>query len=359
MNHVFKDELSPHQDTVQKHVSAIKTAIGSEDYDAFLKLDVKQFFPSLDHEILLAKLKEKISDPQVISLLKKVLNRSKEGIAQGLSIASVLAAIYVNEIDNDFKYRSNIRYFRFVDDILILCKSSDAKQIESDIQKQMLDLKLELHALDVGGKSEIGQLKQDELQYLGFVFHGDKVSVRKASVERLRNRLIQLVSGFKHEYPSYKKADLDELFRQLNLKITGCLYKDRTYGWLFFFHQVNDLTLLHQLDWFVIKILKQNGIPYKNSKVKSFVKSYFEIYALKPERLDPNTYIPSFFSKHGDLVSVFDDIEEKAFYESKKAVNIATVEKVLDLDTKNSLSAQDMSDIETMIIELENDVVVY
>lgn len=359
LNDVFKGELSPHQDSVQNNVSAIKTAIDSEVYDAFLKLDVKQFFPSLNHEILLAKLKEKISDPQVISLLKKVLNRSKEGIAQGLSIASVLAAIYLNEIDNDFKNRLNIRYFRFVDDILILCKASDAKQIESDIQKKMLDLKLELHALNVGGKSEIGELKRDSLEYLGFVFHGEKVSVRKASVERLRNRLIQLANRFKNEYPSYKKEDLNEFYRQLNLKITGCLYKDRTYGWLFFFHQINDLTLLHHLDWFVIKILKQTEIPYKKSKVKSFVKSYFEISSLKPERLDANSYVPSFFSKHDGLVPEFYDVEEEPFQESKKEVDLSRLEQVLDLDNFNDQSTQDMSDLEAMIMELEDDVVVY
>ncbi|MBD3844030.1 MAG: hypothetical protein IE909_19565, partial [Campylobacterales bacterium] len=128
-------------------------------------------------------------------------------------------------------------------------------------------------------------------------------------VKKLRNRLIQLASRFKHEYPSYKKADLDEFYRQFNLKITGCLYKDQTYGWLFFFHQINDLTLLHHLDWFVQKILTQSGIPFKKSKVKSFVKSYFEISSLKPDRLDEGSYIPSFYSKHSNVKMVFDDLE--------------------------------------------------
>lgn len=359
LNHCFREELTLHQATVQNNVSAIRSAIDSEYYDGFLKLDVKQFFPSLDHDILLAKLKEKISDPMVISLLKKSLNRSQQGIAQGLSIASVLAAIYLNEVDREFKSRTSIRYFRFVDDILILCKASEAKQIESDMQQRMQALKLDLHPMKIGGKSEIGQLKKDELEYLGFVFKGESLSVRKTSVDRLRNRLIQLVNRFKHEYPSYKKADLDEFYRKLNLKITGCLYRDKQYGWLFFFHQINDLTLLHHLDWFVQKILNQTGIPYKKSKVKSFVKSYFEISSLKPERLNETSYIPSFYSKDERLESIFDDLEVEASEENIEEVDNSNVEEVMALLKRNANSGKTISDIEAMIIELEGDVVVY
>lgn len=166
----FRDQLLPYQKTVQKNVSDIKLAIASQDYDVFLKLDVKNFFPTLDHQILMEKLRLQIKDKAALSLIQKVLNRSKEGIAPGLSVASQLASIYLNALDQEYSQKPNLKYFRFVDDILILCKKVDAKNIQASIQKSMQDLKLDLHAQDVSDKSETGALNKDSLKYLGFVF---------------------------------------------------------------------------------------------------------------------------------------------------------------------------------------------
>lgn len=59
------------------------------------------------------------------------------------------------------------------------------------------------------------------------------------------------------------------------------------------------------------------------------------------------------------LLESADDIEKEPLLELNKEVDISRFEKALDLDNFNGQSAQDVSDIEAMIIELENDVVVY
>ena len=86
LNEQFKDDLASFNKPVQHTVSEVKKIIASQRFDGFLKLDVKNFFPSLDHEILIEKLRTRIDDKQALSLLKKVLNRSESGIEQGLSI---------------------------------------------------------------------------------------------------------------------------------------------------------------------------------------------------------------------------------------------------------------------------------
>jgi retron-type reverse transcriptase/ribosomal protein S20 len=337
LNELFRKDLRPYQKTVQENISDIKTALKSEQYDAFLKLDVKNFFPSLNHEILLAKLARRVEDKTVLSLLRKILNRSESGVAQGLSISSQLAAIYLNELDMELTQRKDIKYFRFVDDILVICSQSNAKAIEAHIQTKMSGLKLNLHALSVGGKSEIGHLGKDELQYLGFVFKPNTISVREASIEKLRKRIEEVfITCLNDETLSYKEQ-IREIHHKLNLKITGCIYDGQTYGWMFFFNQINDLTLLHHLDWYVKKTFKRFGTEYDSKQVKSFVKAYFKMKSLKVENLDETSYIPSFESVEKSVSKL----------KSKK-----TVHKAEKIKTQ-------ISDLQAQLIELENDVLIY
>lgn len=305
----FSEDLKAYQKSVAENTIEIIRILEEEKFDTFIKLDVKNFFPSLDHEILLNKIKNKIQDKTALSLLKKALNRSNQGIAQGLSIASQLAAIYLNDLDKQLNNYTNFKYFRFVDDILILCNKSDAKAIYLEIKQQMTELKLDLHATEIGGKSEYGSLEKDTLEYLGFSFKGNKISVRESTIEKLRKKIRKEISEiFKNK--GNKSLELED-YKALNLKITGCLYNNKAYGWLFFFKNLNDMELLYHLDWFVKKSFDDFGLSYDSKNIKSFVKSYFKINSLKPFKLDSNSYIPSFSNKKYSLerVSLDESIE--------------------------------------------------
>lgn len=303
LNDVFYEDFKKYSLTVDKNISEIISIIESNKYNAFIKIDVKNFFPSLDHEVLLSKIKENIQDKAIISLLKKVLNRSKldmdscSGIAQGLSISGQLAEVYLNDLDRKFKNQSKFKYFRYVDDILILCCKSDTDSINSEIKQDFENLKLILHAKKIGGKSEIGILGQDKLEYLGFVFHGSKISVREKSIEKLRQKIRSEILELKNTNCLSNELTEKNYFK-LNLKITGFLSaKNKPYGWLFFFRRINDLTLLNHLDWFVKKTFKDCQLEYDNKKIKSFVKSYFKIKSLNPSKLNKKTYIPRFLKE--------------------------------------------------------------
>jgi RNA-directed DNA polymerase len=340
----FQEDLKPYQLTVKANVSEIIKTLKSEQFDAFIKLDVKNFFPSLDHEILLKKLQTRIKDKTALSLLKKVLNRSEQGIAQGLSISNQLAAIYLNDVDKSLKHRTDFKYFRFVDDILILCKHSDVTVIHSEIQQKMNDLKLDLHATKARGKSEHGYLGTNTLEYLGFSFLGSKISVRESSVENLRKRIRQVFTDTYKDSKNLSKDINSKLYHKLNLKITGCLYNNKPYGWLFFFQDINDLTLLHHLDWFVKKTFEDFEINYDSNEVKSFVKTYFTMKSLKPHKIDADSYIPSFDSNSTKKITLADILNDQPSTQTKKT-NISEYFNVKEL--------------EELIFDLESDVEIY
>ena len=119
-----------------------------------LKLDIRKFFASVDHKILLRLLGKKINDRSIIWLLKQVLysfhseNGESKGIPLGNLTSQVFANIYLNELDQFIKHNLKIRYYiRYADDFIILLpRLKDScrfiKPIELFLEN---NLKLKLH----------------------------------------------------------------------------------------------------------------------------------------------------------------------------------------------------------------------
>lgn len=123
-----------------------------------LKCDVKKFFATVDHQILLDILKTKIKDPDFISLLEKVIDsfvseytldpQIPKGMPIGNLTSQLFANIYLDPLDQFLKHKLKVpHYIRYADDFVIL--SDDKYYLESLIPKikQFLesDLKLSLH----------------------------------------------------------------------------------------------------------------------------------------------------------------------------------------------------------------------
>ncbi|WP_171251105.1 RNA-directed DNA polymerase, partial [Acinetobacter baumannii] len=109
------------------------------------------FYPSIDRKILLKKIRSKIRNKYFSNLLLDALNPSKKefisGVPQGLSISNILAHIYLIPLDKKLTSQFNIKYFRFVDDILILLDMRDKNYIIEILEKEFSKLKLEIHPI--------------------------------------------------------------------------------------------------------------------------------------------------------------------------------------------------------------------
>jgi retron-type reverse transcriptase len=317
----FKDRVF--DDSVGKSIYKVKQDIQSQKYDSFIKLDIKDFYPNIDHKILLEKVKQYIDDEEALYLLENAItqitiskgrradkknNTQIKGIPQGLSISNILASVYLNDLDVKYLMRKDLSYFRYVDDILILCNASDIETIKASICEDVQELMLEVHEFKSGSdKSISGVIHQDKFYFLGFEFHNNTVSVREKSVDKLRDRIIGVF------YANKQNKDYD-LYRELNLKITGCIYDGKEYGWLKFFRQIDDQTLLYSLDSFVKSQFARFNRTYEEKKIKKFTKTYFLLKNYDIDTLDKNSYIPKFDSsinrKTKDIIlDTTDDIE--------------------------------------------------
>ena len=63
---------------------------------------------------------------------------------------------------------------------------------------------------------------------------------------------------------------------RLNLRITGCILDSQKYGWLFYYSQLTDLSILFHLDWFVGHLFSRYGFD-RPKDIKRFIRSYHEI----------------------------------------------------------------------------------
>lgn len=307
-------------------INNICNAIDSNKYDIFLKFDIGSFYSNINHEILIQKLESKINNIEFINIIKTALEtdaleipiknkcsstKRKLGVPEGLNISNSLANIYLLELDEMMNEISNIKYFRYNDDILVLCNKKNKLLVKSKIHKEIKKLGLQFN-----DKSTDGVINKKEFCYLGYKFTDCNVTVRDSSIYKFENAFEKILSKSK-----YMEKQNDELLKwRLNLKITGCIFNGKKYGWLFFFSQINDLELVSRLDNFINKLLLRYNHKFK---CKRFKRTFYEIkYALHS-----NNYIPNF-----DDYSVWDkrDVLEKIYKINLKDTRDETINKEFD-----------------------------
>lgn len=186
-----------------------------------LKCDVKKFFASIDHEILLSLLKKRIKDNNVFWLLDQVIEsfcicspnsyshlssgsmEGGKGIPLGNLTSQIFANIYLNELDQFVKQKLRIKhYLRYADDFIIL--SSDRKEVckhtgilEKFLQK---NLSLELHP-----KKIILRKLEWGIDFLGYIVLPHYVLPRTKTRKRIFKKFKEKIesASFNQSLQSY------------------------------------------------------------------------------------------------------------------------------------------------------------
>jgi hypothetical protein len=181
-----------------------------------------------------------------------------------------LASIYLSEFDE--LCAKQYTYFRYVDDILIICGSNDAESILTEVTGQLKSsLSIKCHGLSPSeGKTLISPVG-DGVDYLGYHLTVAEVSVRRSSYIRMFENLMRIFTAHR-----YAPSNRDRFLFRLNLKIAGCIFQGKRYGWISFFSQTDNLRQLKRLDNFVRIQLSRNRIVVEPGEIKTFVRTHFE-----------------------------------------------------------------------------------
>jgi len=96
-----------------------------------LKCDIKKFFASINHKILIKILEKHIADKDTLWILSRIIasfhsGKGGTGLPLGNLTSQLLINIYMNEFDQWMKHTIKAKYYiRYADDFVILCHDKD------------------------------------------------------------------------------------------------------------------------------------------------------------------------------------------------------------------------------------------
>jgi len=116
-------------------------------------MDLSKCFDTLNHELIIKQLREKVTDGSVLNLIRQFLESgvmvsgeyeaTEVGSPQGGVISPLLANIYLDKFDQFMKSRGH-RIVRYADDILILCGSKKAAENARKVATEYLESEMKL-----------------------------------------------------------------------------------------------------------------------------------------------------------------------------------------------------------------------
>jgi retron-type reverse transcriptase len=141
-----------------------------------LKLDVKKFYPNVDHDILKQLLRRKIKDNDLLWLLDGIID-SADGLPIGNYLSQYFANFYLTYFDHWMKEDRHVTYyFRYADDLVIL---SDNKPY---LHQLLYDIRVYLGEklkLTVKHNYQIFPVNSRGIDFVGYVFYHTHIRLRK------------------------------------------------------------------------------------------------------------------------------------------------------------------------------------
>jgi RNA-directed DNA polymerase len=158
-----------------------------------LKLDVKKFYPSIDHNILKFLLRKKFKDKDLLNLLYEIIN-SADGLPIGNYLSQFFGNFYLTYLDHWIKEELKVKYyFRYCDDMVIL--SSNKKELDY-IRKRIQEYLKTILNLELKSNYQIFPIKSRGIDFLGYKSYHTHVLLRKSIKLRWINML--------NKYPNKK-----------------------------------------------------------------------------------------------------------------------------------------------------------
>jgi len=168
-------------------------------YTHVVDADLKSYFDTIPHDRLMDRLKEKIADGPVLSLIDGFLKANivedasqwtpEAGAPQGAVLSPLLSNIYLNPLDHRMA-REGLQMVRYADDFVILCRTpADAQRALTLVQTWVAENGLTLHPT----KTRIVDVVRDGFDFLGYHFRGTRQGirhwVREKSLRKLKDAL--------------------------------------------------------------------------------------------------------------------------------------------------------------------------
>ncbi len=158
-------------------------------------MDLSKCFDTLDHEIMMETVAEKISDGRVLDLIRKFLksgvihnnnfSKTEVGSPQGGVCSPLLSNIYLNKFDQKMKSKG-IRIVRYADDILIFAKDKKSAGNYKTYATKILEEELKLTVNKE--KTKLTSVYEG-VEFLGFTIYEKWLRVSPKRIKRFKDKI--------------------------------------------------------------------------------------------------------------------------------------------------------------------------
>lgn len=267
-----------------------------------LDADLSKYFDTIPHDKLLIGLKERISDPRILALIKQWLKvpiyedgsykggkKNKVGTPQGGVISPLLANIYLNLLDRIINHplsmfsRNGIKIVRYADDFVLM-----GKQIGTQIEEQLKSLLKRMGLSLNEEKTRTVEAKQESFNFLGFTIRYDKdlwdskkrywnIIPSRKSEQKIRDKIKAYLGAHGHYNGKQVSEDLNKILR----------------GWLNYF-DIKGVSYPAVSKRRLRQYLYESLNRYYNRKSQRRCRLYgqnaFEVLVAKYRLIDPTKY---------------------------------------------------------------------
>lgn len=148
-----------------------------------LKIDIRKFYPSIDHNVLKQVVRKKIKCADTLDLLDKIID-SAEGVPIGNYLSQYFANLVLTYFDHWIKEVKRVKYYsRYADDMVFF--STNKEELHTLLCEIKEYLRCELK-LELKGNEQVFPLARDHrdkhgrgLDFVGFVFYHKETRMRK------------------------------------------------------------------------------------------------------------------------------------------------------------------------------------
>jgi len=212
-----------------------------------IDIDLKNFFGTIDHELLKDILEQKIKDTRFMRYISRMfkagvlsegeLSISEEGVPQGSICSPILANIFAHHaidlwIEEMVKpnCRGKVGLFRYADDAVICCQyKEDAERIKKALGKRLAKFKLQLNEektklVSFDKEAAKQGVAQETFDFLGFTFYlgksktGRIIPKLKTRAKTMRSKLNKVTTWFKQ---IRNTKTLKEIWKTFKAKLRG------------------------------------------------------------------------------------------------------------------------------------------
>jgi RNA-directed DNA polymerase len=241
-SHGFRPERSCHT-----AIQSMLDHLYKNEIQTVIDIDLKNFFGTIDHQLLEDILKEKIKDPKFMRYISRMfksgvladgeLTINEEGVPQGSICSPVMSNIFAHvAIDTWIEEmvkpvcKGSVELFRYADDGVICCQyEADALRIRQALGKRLEKFKLQLNEektklVPFDKKAAAQGVKQGTFDFLGFTFYWGKSQTGRI-IPKLRTRSKTLTTKLKkvNEWAKLIRNErpLKQIWKTLKAKMRG------------------------------------------------------------------------------------------------------------------------------------------